>query len=251
MIKMVKRYEKPKLTYFFIVLCLIVFILEIFFERYYGYEFLNSVFNEYGFSFLNVVQGKIWVFITSIFIHANSEHLVLNLIALYFFGKVVEQELGRKKFLLAFFASAFIADLFVLATGLMGMSPFLIPTVGASAGIFGLMGISMITKPLEFIFYPYLIPIPLVLVALIYTLINITSFLLVLTGQASSNVSYISHIGGLIAGLFLGFREERSKRGFIIILFILFLLLATPFLFIIISFLENFNYINIISNIFG
>jgi membrane associated rhomboid family serine protease len=247
---MEKKYEKPKLTYFFILLCIIVYALEIFSEAYYGEDFIKNIFFNFGFSLYNVLSGKIWVFLTSIFLHASPEHLILNLIALYFFGKVVEQQLGRKKFLFAFFVSAILADMFVGATSLIGFSSMTTPTIGASAAIFGLMGISMISKPLELIFYPYLIPIPLVLVALIYTLYNIASFLLVLTGQTVSDVSYASHIGGLVSGLLLGFREERSKKGFIIILFILFLLLTTPFIFIITGFLENFNYINIISDLF-
>ncbi len=245
-----KKYQKPKLTYSFIILCIIIFILELYLKYYYGEDFLNSIFYEYGFSFYNILKGKFWIFITSIFLHASPEHLVLNIIALYFFGKVVEQELGRKKFLLAFFASSFIADSFILTSSLIGFSSLASPTVGASAAIFGLMGIAMISKPLELMFFPYLIPIPLVLVAIIYTLYNIANFLLVLTGQISSNVSYVSHIGGLISGLFLGFREERSKKGFIIILFILFLLLTTPFIMMLIGILENFNYINIITKIF-
>lgn len=247
---MVEKYQKPKLTYFFIILCLIVFVLEFFSEIYYGEEFLKNIFFNYGFSFYNILKGKLWVFITSVFLHASAEHLVLNMIALYFFGKVVEQELGRKKFLIAFFLSAIFADLFVVASSIIGFSSVTVPTIGASAAIFGLMGIAMVTKPLELVFYPYLIPIPLVLVALIYTLFNIATFLLVLTGQASSDISYVSHIGGLVSGLLLGFREEGSKKGFIILLFILFLFLATPFIFLIISFLESFNYINIISSFF-
>lgn len=248
---MVKEHQtKPKLTYIFITVCILVFALELYAKYFYGDDFLNYVFNEYGFSFQNILTGKIWVFLTSIFLHASPEHLILNIMALYFFGKVVEQDIGRKKFLLAFFASAFIADLFVVASTFIGMSSLTVPTIGASAAIFGLMGIAMIVKPLELIFYPYLIPIPLVLVALIYTLYNVATFLLVLTGQTSSDISYASHIGGLVAGLLLGFREERSKRGFIIILFILALLLLTPFLIFLISILENFNYINIISRIF-
>jgi len=246
---MVKKYQKPKLTYFFILICLIVFVAEIFLKYYYGEEFLDFIFYEHGFSFLNILKGRFWVFLTSVFLHATPEHLVLNLIALYFFGKVIEQELGRKKFLIAFFATAIIADLFVLVSSLIGFS-ITVPTVGASAAIFGLMGIAMVTKPLEFIFYPYLVPIPLVLVAIIYTLYNVASFLMVLTGQVSSEISYVSHIGGLISGLLFGFREEGSKKGFIIILFILFLLLVTPFIFVIIGFLENFNYINIIARLF-
>jgi len=247
---MANKYKRPNLTYFFIIACVIVFALEILLKYFYGDDFLNSLFYNFGFSLQNLLDGRIWVSLTSIFLHAGPEHLILNIIALYFFGKVVEQELGRKKFLISFFASAFIADLFVVASTIIGLSSPTVPTIGASAAIFGLMGIAMITKPLEFIFYPYLIPIPLVMVALIYTLYNVATFLLVLAGQTASDISYVSHIGGLIAGLMLGFKEERSKKGFIIIIFILALLLTTPFIIMIINILENFNYINIISKFF-
>jgi membrane associated rhomboid family serine protease len=232
------------------MVCVIIYILEVLLKYFYGDDFLNNIFYNFGFSLQNILNGSVWVSLTSIFLHANLDHLILNIIALYFFGKVVEQQLGRKKFLMSFFASAFIADLFVVASTVLGFSSATVPTIGASAAIFGLMGIAMITKPLELIFYPYLIPIPLVLVALIYTLYNVATFLLVLVGQTTSDISYISHIGGLIAGLMLGFREEKSKKGFIIIIFILALLLTTPFVILIINFLENFNYINIISKFF-
>jgi len=247
---MANKYKRPNLTYFFIIVCVIIYILEVLLKYFYGDDFLNSIFYSFGFSLQNILDGRIWVSLTSIFLHANLDHLILNIIALYFFGKVVEQQLGRKKFLISFFASAFIADLFVVASTVLGFSSVTVPTIGASAAIFGLMGIAMITKPLELIFYPYLIPIPLVLVALIYTFYNVATFLLVLVGQTTSDISYVSHIGGLIAGLMLGFREERSKKGFIIIIFILALLLTTPFIIMIINFLENFNYINIISKFF-
>jgi len=247
---MANKYKRPNLTYFFIMVCVIIYILEVLLKYFYGDDFLNNIFYNFGFSLQNILNGSVWVSLTSIFLHANLDHLILNIIALYFFGKVVEQQLGRKKFLMSFFASAFIADLFVVASTVLGFSSATVPTIGASAAIFGLMGIAMITKPLELIFYPYLIPIPLVLVALIYTLYNVATFLLVLVGQTTSDISYISHIGGLIAGLMLGFREEKSKKGFIIIIFILALLLTTPFVILIINFLENFNYINIISKFF-
>jgi len=246
---MANKTEKPKLTYFFILICIIVFVVESYFRYYYGEDFLNYIFSNYGFSLQNLLNGKVWVPLTSIFLHADPSHLIFNMIALYFFGKVVEQSLGRKKFLITFFASGFIADMFVIASDFIGFSSATVPTIGASAAIFGLMGIAMVTKPLELIFYPYLIPIPLVLVAFIYTLYNISTFLLVITGQTSSNVSYVSHIGGIISGLFMGF-TEKSKKGFIIIIFIIALLLTTPFVIILINILENFNYINILSGFF-
>jgi len=242
--------KKPTLTHLLIVLSVIVFLLELYYESIYGEKFLGELFYNYGFSFQNLLARKFWVFITSIFLHGGAEHLILNVIALFFFGRVVEIELGKGKFLLIFFASAFIGDLAILLATLIGLISASVPTIGISAAVFGLMGTAMLVKPFEFIFYPYLIPIPLILVALIYTLYNIAAFLLVTTTETISNVSYISHIGGLASGMFFGFKEEGSKKGFIVLLILLVLLIATPFIWIALKYLENFNYIAILTEMF-
>jgi membrane associated rhomboid family serine protease len=253
---MTKQYEKPNLTYFLITICIIVFIFEIFYALQHGNfgdeNFKNSLadlFVNYGFSFQNLLSKRYWVFITSIFFHADPEHLVLNMLALFFFGRVVELELGRKKFLLIFFLSSFVGSLAFLVPSFFGISNFG-SVIGASAAIFGLMGTAMLVKPLEFVFYPYLIPVPLILVAMLYTLYNIASFLLVAANLQESDISYVSHIAGLATGMFFGFKEEGSKKGFIILLFLLILLIITPFIWIIFKYLEIFNYIAVLSKFF-
>jgi hypothetical protein len=253
---MTDLYEKPKLTYFIILVCTLAF----FYEIYYGLQFgsfgsdnfktaLESLFNSFGFSLQNLLDKRIWVFVTSIFLHADPEHLLLNMIALFFFGKVIEQGMGRKKFLLIFFVSSFVGNMTFLVFsyffGSLGST-----LIGASAAIFGLMGTAMLVKPLEFVFYPYLIPVPLILVALLYTLFNIASFLLVAASLQESNISYVAHMGGLATGMFLGFKEEKSKRGLLILLFLLLVLVLTPFLWIIFNYLEIFNYVAVLSKFF-
>jgi len=253
---MTKLYKKPSLTHFIIVVCILVFVFEIIYGLQHGSfgdeNFKNSLadlFNNYGFSFQNLIDKKIWVFITSIFLHADPEHLVLNILALFFFGRVVELQLGRKKFMLIFFASAILGNLAFLLPSFLGISSSG-SVIGASAAIFGLMGAAMLVKPLELVFYPYLIPIPLILVAVLYTLYNIASFLLVFVNLEESNIAYISHIAGLATGMLFGFREEGSKKGFAILLFLLILLVVTPFIWMIFKYLEIFNYITVLSKFF-
>lgn len=253
---MTKLYKKPSLTHFIIIVCILAFAFEIFYGLQHGSfgdeNFKNSLadlFNEYGFSFQNLLDKKFWVFITSIFLHADPEHLVLNVLALFFFGRVVELELGRKKFMLIFFASAILGNVAFLMPSFLGASSSG-SVIGASAAIFGLMGTAMLVKPLELVFYPYLIPVPLILVAVLYTLYNIASFLLVSVSLEESNIAYISHIAGLATGMLFGFREEGSKKGFAILLFLLILLVLTPFIWMIFKYLEVFNYITVLSKFF-
>ena len=242
--------RKPILTYFFISLFVIIFLYQFYYAFYYGEDFLNNIFYQYGFSLQNILSGRLEVFITSVFFHGDATHLILNMIALFFFGRVVELEIGRIKFLLIFFVSAIIGNLAILTMSVLGLSSELIPTIGASAAIFGLMGTAMLVKPLEFVFYPYLIPVPLILVALLYTLYNIAAFFLIITVGETSNISYASHIGGLAAGMFFGFKQEGSRKGLIILLFLLSLLILTPFLYIIFNYLEFFNYVAVLLEMF-
>jgi membrane associated rhomboid family serine protease len=253
---MTNLYKKPNLTYAVIAVCAIVFLFEIFYALQYGSigsdgfnNGLSILFENFGFSFQNLLDKRIWVFITSIFLHAEPEHLFLNMIALFFFGRVVEMELGRKKFFLVFFLSAIIGNvaflIFSFITGSLGTI-----VIGASAAIFGLLGFAMLVKPFELIFYPYLIPVPLILVAMLYALYNIASFVLVASSLQESDISFVSHIGGLATGMIFGFKEEGSRKGLLILLLLLLILILTPFLITILNFLESFNYINVLSNYF-
>jgi membrane associated rhomboid family serine protease len=239
---------KAKLTYAMMGISCFVFLFEVYLSLN-GTMYLEKFLSDFGFSISNILKGRIWVFVTSIFLHASPEHLILNLIALFFFGKVVEIELGWKKFLLIFFSASFLGDLGIIITTLLGYGSATIATIGISGAVFGLLGAAMLIKPFELVFYPYLIPIPLVMVALLYTLFNIAAFVLVISSGMESDISYISHIGGLAAGLFFGFKEEGRTKSLITLLVILLLLIGIPLFYFVFQYLEMTNYTRLISQI--
>jgi membrane associated rhomboid family serine protease len=234
-------YERePKLTYFLISFCISIYFLELILS-----EKISWVFQNFGLSLKALLEGKFWTFLTSIFLHASPEHLIMNMLALYFFGKVVEEALGKKKFIIVFFLSALCGNVVVISLSLIGIQHPLIPTVGASGAIFGLMAVAMLIKPLEFIFYPYLLPIPLFLVAFLYTLYNVIYFVAILTTNIQTEIAYGAHIGGMLYGLYFGLKEEKSKRGIIIIVSFLFLLIFVPLVWSTLENMEALNYLNI------
>jgi membrane associated rhomboid family serine protease len=119
-------------------------------------------------------------------------------------------KMGRKKFLIVFLLSAIAGNLAFMAFSLAAGSAA-VTVIGASGAIFGLMGAAMLASPLEMVFYPYLIPVPLVMVAVLYTIFNIGSFIFVAIGLQESNVSFIAHIGGLVAGMAVGSRKAPAR----------------------------------------
>ncbi len=246
--KFSEKKEKPLVTYAIIALAFLVYIMENIWARQNGEFFVHQIFDEYGFSLEGLLDGRWWTFFTSIFLHSSPEHLILNMIALFFFGQHLEMKIGKLRYAFVFFAAAIAGDLAIAAGTLFGIMPANIPTVGASAAIFGIMGAGMIINPFEIVFHPYLVPVPFLLVALIYTIYNISAFVGVLASGVESNIAYIAHIGGILAGAIYGFSHEGAKKGALVVLVIFIILIFFPF---ILSEIEKFNYIRILENFFN
>lgn len=236
---------RPLLTYSVIALCMIIFLAEVYGSTTYGKEWTAEMFGTYGFSTAGVLGGKWWTPITSLFVHATPDHLILNMIALFFFGRAVEERMERKKWLLVFAASGLAGEGAIILASALGMMPAAIPTVGASAAIFGLMATAVMVKPFELVAYPYLVPLPLVLVAVVYSLYNVVAFLAVLATGAETTVAYASHFGGLAAGAYLGFRFEGVKRGLMVLAVVTTILIAIPLVWGAMQALQVLSYLSI------
>jgi len=87
-----------------------------------------------------VANGEWWRLITSAFLHAGPIHLALNMLALYWFGRVLEQVVGSLRFALLYVASGLAG-----AAGALYLSPN-VPTVGASGAIFGILGALLVLE---------------------------------------------------------------------------------------------------------
>lgn len=241
--------KSPKLTHLLISVMVAVFLLEVFAGYVFGQKSVSAIFQTYGFSLAGFLSGGWWTPVTSMFLHASPLHLLLNMFALYFFGRVVEQQLGWKKTLLIFFATGIAGDAALSAAALSGLLSPLVPTVGASAAIFGLLGAAMFLKPLEIVVYPYIIPVPLVVVALLYVLYNVIAFASsVATGQ-ESDIAYAAHLGGLAAGVLVGLKIEGKKRGALILAALIMLVIIILIFWRYVSLLEGANYLSVFSSI--
>jgi membrane associated rhomboid family serine protease len=98
---------------------------------------IASAFDSHG-RLVGVAQGDWWRLITAAFLHYGPFHLLLNMFALFWFGSLLEQRIGSGKFLLLYLVSGLAGS-----AGALVWSP-LVPTVGASGAIFGLLGAAII-----------------------------------------------------------------------------------------------------------
>jgi membrane associated rhomboid family serine protease len=168
---------------------------------------------------------QVWRFVTFQFLHANLNHLIFNMLTLYFFGGMVEQYLGRKRYL-AFYLLCGVcgALMYLLLNGLAlgGQTLFgprfevpgllfndaTLPLVGASAGVFGvIMAGAYLAPNAEVLLFFFL---PMRLRTLAYGLLGF-AVLAVWFGWSNAG-GEAAHIGGALAGYYF-IRNPHHLHG--------------------------------------
>ena len=104
-------------------------------------------------------HGYLWQLLTFQFMHGGLFHLLFNCIAIFVFGRDVEEALGRKPFLTLYFSSGVIGGLVQILAGLLLHGPFAERVVGASAGAFGLVAAFALLFPDRILLLFFIIPI--------------------------------------------------------------------------------------------
>ncbi|MEM2922037.1 MAG: rhomboid family intramembrane serine protease [Candidatus Bathyarchaeia archaeon] len=135
-----------------------------------------------------------WMFVTSIFLHVSIQHLVFNMIALYFFGSSLERIVGGKIYVLLFFLSGIVGNFVYMITA---FNPR-IPALGASGAIYGITGSLAVLAPFMMVFVYGILPVPMVAATFLWAL---TDFLGLF---APSGVAHGAHLGGMLVGVAFG-----------------------------------------------
>jgi len=175
---------------------------------------------------LGVSGFEVWRFVTFQFLHANLNHILFNMLTLYFFGGMVENYLGKKRYV-AFYLLCGVAGAltYLLLNGLAiaGQAAFgpnfhvpgLLfndPTtmlVGASAGVFGVLMACAFLAPNATVLMFFVIPMRLSTLA--YGLLGF-AVLAVIFGWTNAG-GEAAHIGGALAGWWF-IRNPGHLHGF-------------------------------------
>ena len=155
---------------------------------------------------MGVTPGPVYLtLLTSMFMHGSLAHIGGNLLYLWVFGDNLENRMGHLKYLVFYLLTGLLASLsHVFASQFFGKD-LLIPSLGASGAISGVLG-----------GYLILFPKNQVRVFVIGTILRVPAFitlglwigLQLLSGWGSigaegGGVAYAAHIGGFIAGMIL------------------------------------------------
>lgn len=153
---------------------------------------------------------------TSMFLHAGWLHLGGNMLFLWIFGDNVEHRFGHLWFLLFYLVSGVIGALAHIFTD----PDSVIPMVGASGAIAGVMGAYLMLFPRNrvnaIIFLFWFITLPAWAVIGLWAIVQIVSGFNDLTSPWKSDVggvAYLAHVGGLVAGVLLGGLCRLAMHG--------------------------------------
>ncbi|MDQ4057176.1 MAG: rhomboid family intramembrane serine protease [Thermoproteota archaeon] len=206
---------RPYVNYSLIAINVIVFVWEVIVTGYFSDEqAVAEIFSKYGAVPRSVLNGDLISILTSMFMHGGIAHIIGNMVFLFVFGDNIEDRFGHIKYLLIYIAwgaaAAIIHSIFAVSSG-GGM----IPAVGASGAISGVMGAYLIMFPRAKIFT--------VIIAFFITTIRIPALayipfwfiLQVIFGLIDpfGGVAYLAHIGGFVAGLGTGYTWKLFFSG--------------------------------------
>jgi membrane associated rhomboid family serine protease len=140
-----------------------------------------------------VADGEWWRLLSSGFLHVNFIHIGFNMLMLWWFGRNLEEYLGRVRF-----AAVYLVSLRAGGAGALLLSPTT-PTVGASGAVFGILGAGLVLERRgTYVFGGQ---------ALGIVVLNVIFSFVV------SNISIGGHLGGLAGGALSMLALSRLGRG--------------------------------------
>jgi membrane associated rhomboid family serine protease len=150
------------------------------------------------------ILSRPWGIVTYMFVHANTPHILFNMLGLYFFGPRVEIELGEVRFLTLYFLSGISGALFslVLAPGSA--------IVGASAAEFGVFLAFAYYWPRTQVYVWGVIPVEARYLVVVWTVLSLFGGF----GIGDQGIAHFAHLGGYVGAYaylrFLG--KQRIAR---------------------------------------
>ncbi|WP_369390592.1 rhomboid family intramembrane serine protease [Streptomyces sp. CG1] len=142
-----------------------------------------------------VAEGQYYRLLTSMFLHSPTSftHILFNMLSLWWIGGPLEAALGRARYLALYFASGLAGS----ALTYLLAEPNA-PSLGASGAIFGLFGATgVLMRRLNYDLRP---------------LIGLLVINLIITFYPGFNIAWQAHIGGLVAGVAVGYAMVHAPR---------------------------------------
>lgn len=156
----------------------------------------RSFFETYKFNVGGIKRGEKLRMLVSGFLHVDLQHLLFNMITLYFFADQVIYKVGSFYFFLIYFGSLIFGN---LLSYYFHKNESYYSAVGASGAVTGILYAAILLFPgMELYLYFIPIPIPSYIVGVGYMLYSIYGM-----KSRVGNIGHDAHFGGAIGGYVL------------------------------------------------
>ncbi|MFE2583898.1 rhomboid family intramembrane serine protease [Streptomyces sp. NPDC059378] len=157
------------------------------------FELLGQAYVPLLHSVEGIAQGQWYRLLTAMFLHGSYIHILFNMLSLWWIGGPLEAALGRARYLALYFVSGLAGS----ALSYLIAAPNQ-PSLGASGAIFGLFGATaVLMRRLNYDMRPV---IALLVINLLFTF------------GPGMNIAWQAHIGGLVAGVAIGYAMVHAPR---------------------------------------
>lgn len=166
-----------------------------------------------GANYRDIVEGgEYGRLLSSMFLHADFTHLYCNMIALFLFGRVVEEELGSFKMFLIYFLAGIGSGLFSVYLHHMVDPEGWTNSIGASGAVYALMVSSVFVS------------IKNISGSRVKAVLSLGFYILIIAGDIAVNqtegVDFFAHLAGAVIGavialLIFCFQRERKAENFV------------------------------------
>jgi membrane associated rhomboid family serine protease len=166
----------------------------------------------------DLAAADLFPLFSMMFLHGGWLHLILNMWTLWLFGPTIEDRMGHARYLAFYLACGLAASI-----GHVMFNPTsIVPALGASGAIAGILGCYMRLFPLArvvvvvpILFIPLFFEVyAYVFIGLWFLIQVLQSMMALLLPAASGDVAWWAHVGGFIAGFALGPFLVRSEQRY-------------------------------------
>lgn len=156
----------------------------------------------------SVTKGQWWRLISHGFIHADGNHLLFNMITLFFFGRILEQVLvpriGVSGFILFYLAGIVLA---IIPSHIRHGKDRLYRSLGASGAVSAVLFAFILMRPWALL-YVMFVPVPAIVFAGLYVAYSIWA-----DRKGTDNVNHSAHLWGAAWGVGFLLMLEPSLMG--------------------------------------
>lgn len=184
-------------------------VLAFFVQNYHTATYPGINLDYFALSPQGLAHGCVWQLLTFQFLHAGIGHLFFNGFALWSFGRYVESRLGVPRFVTLYFGSGVAGGLLQCLVGWVLPHLFGGPTIGASAGVFGVVAAFALLEPDAQVLLFFLLPMRAI--NLLYISIGLSVVMIFI--PSSTRVAHAAHLGGIFFGMLYVRQGLNWSRG--------------------------------------